>query len=114
MNAYDNSILYTDYLVHDAIETLRSIPDRRGAVIFISDHGESLGEGGLYMHGVPMAVAPKVQTEIPFLIWTNDSTLSRDSTREASQYNVFHTVLGFLGVESPVYDPALDLLRPAE
>ncbi len=114
INAYDNTILYTDKLVHNAIQTLRDIPDRRGAVIYISDHGESLGEGNLYMHGVPMSVAPKVQTEIPFVIWTNDSTLSPDPAREASQYNVFHTVLGFLGIDSPVYDPALDLLRPAK
>ena len=111
MNAYDNTILYTDRLVHDAIETLREIPDRRGAVIYISDHGESLGEDGLYMHGLPMSVAPKVQKEIPFLIWTNDSTLTPDRNREASQHNVFHTVLGFLGIDSPVYDPSLDLLR---
>lgn len=114
MNAYDNTILYTDYLVHSAIEMLRSVPDRRGAVIYVSDHGESLGEGGLYMHGVPMSVAPKVQTEIPFIVWTNDSTINIDARREASQYNVFHSVLGFLGIESPVYDPDLDLFRPSD
>ncbi len=111
MNAYDNTILYTDWLIHNAIEAIRATPDRRGAVIYVSDHGESLGEGGLYMHGVPMSVAPKVQTEIPFIVWTNDSTVSIDPSREASQYNVFHSVLGFLGIESPVYDSSLDLFR---
>ncbi len=114
MNAYDNTIVYTDWLVHNAIESVKDIPDRRACVIYVSDHGESLGEGNLYMHGVPMSVAPKVQTEIPFIVWTNDSTLSIDPHREASQYNVFHTVLGFLGIDSPVYDPSRDLFRPAE
>lgn len=111
MNAYDNTILYTDWLVHKAIETVDSIPGRRGAVIYVSDHGESLGEGNLYMHGVPMSVAPKVQTEIPFIVWANDSTIRVDASKEASQYNVFHSVLGFLGIDSPVYNPSLDLFR---
>lgn len=111
MNAYDNTILYTDWLVHNAIETVKDIPGRRACVIYVSDHGESLGEDNLYMHGVPMSVAPKVQIEIPFIVWTNDSTLSIDPTREASQYNVFHTVLSFLGIDSPVYDPSYDLFR---
>lgn len=111
MNAYDNTILYTDWLVDKAIRTVDGIPGRRAAVIYVSDHGESLGEGNLYMHGVPMSVAPKVQTEIPFIVWTNDSTVKIDPSTEASQYNVFHSVLGFLGIDSPVYDPALDLFR---
>ena len=54
MNAYDNTIVYTDYLIHSVIEILRGIPQRRSCVIFVSDHGESLGEGNLYMHGVPI------------------------------------------------------------
>lgn len=108
-NAYDNTILYTDYLVHSVIDTLRAIPDRRGCVIFVSDHGESLGEGNLYMHGVPMSIAPKVQTEIPFIVWTSDSTLTVDPAKPASQYHVFHSVLRFLGIDSPVYNPEFDI-----
>lgn len=111
INAYDNTILYTDYLVHNAIEALREVPDRRGCVLFVSDHGESLGEGNLYMHGLPMSVAPKVQTEIPFIVWTNDPTLNVDPSIPVSQHHVFHSVLHFLGIDSPVYDPAKDIFK---
>lgn len=109
MNAYDNTIVYTDYLVHSVIEILRGIPQRRGCVIFVSDHGESLGEGNLYMHGVPMAVAPKEQVEIPFIVWTSDGNMKIKADRKAEQYNVFHSVMSFLGVESPIYDKDMDI-----
>ena len=111
VNGYDNTILYTDRLVHNVIDTLKNMPDVRGCVIFISDHGESLGEGNLYMHGVPMAIAPKVQTEIPFIIWTSDNTLKIDPNREGSQYDIFHTVLRFLGMKSPIYNPERDIFN---
>ena len=104
MNAYDNTIVYTDYLLHSVIEMLRGIPERRSCMIFVSDHGESLGEGNLYMHGVPMLVAPKEQIEIPFIVWTSDEELQTDPTEKAGQYHVFHSILSFLGIESPVYD----------
>lgn len=109
INAYDNTILYTDHILHSVIDTLRNIPDRRSCMIFVSDHGESLGEGNLYMHGVPLSVAPKVQTEIPFIVWTSDSTLSVDPGKSVSQYHVFHSVLRFLDVDSPVYNPDFDI-----
>lgn len=79
MNAYDNTIVYTDYLIHSVIEILRGIPQRRSCVIFVSDHGESLGEGNLYMHGVPILVAPKEQIEIPFIVWTSDEAAGNRS-----------------------------------
>ena len=109
MNAYDNTIVYTDYLVHSVIEILREIPERRGCVMFVSDHGESLGEGNLYMHGVPMAVAPKEQVEIPFIVWTSDRNMKVDASREVGQYHVFHSVLSFLGIESPIYNGEMDI-----
>ena len=109
MNAYDNTIVYTDYLVHSVIGILREIPQRRGCVIFVSDHGESLGEGNLYMHGVPMAVAPKEQIEIPFIVWTSDKNLKIEAGRKVEQYNVFHSVMSFLGIESPIYDKEMDI-----
>lgn len=93
------------------IDSLRNIPDWRSCVMFVSDHGESLGEGNLYMHGVPMSMAPKVQTEIPFIVWTSDSTLKIDPKREASQYHVFHSILDFLDVKSPVYNPDYDIFH---
>lgn len=112
MNAYDNTIIYTDRLLHSVIDTLRNIPDRRSCMLFVSDHGESLGEGNLYMHGVPMSLAPKVQTEIPFIVWTSDTTLHVDPSLKATQYHVFHSVLDFLDIKSPVYDANLDIFQP--
>ena len=104
MNAYDNTILYTDYLVHSVIEILKEIPQRRSCMLFVSDHGESLGEGNLYMHGVPMAIAPKEQIEVPFIVWTSDKSLTVDASKPVGQYHVFHSVMSFLGVESPIFD----------
>ncbi len=109
INAYDNTIVYTDWLVHQTIEILREIPEMRSSVMFVSDHGESLGENNLYMHGVPLSVAPREQIEIPFIVWTSDDSTSVDNSGEVGHYNVFHSVLGFLGIESPVYDGSLDI-----
>ena len=104
MNAYDNSILYTDYLIHSAIEILKEFTDRRTCMLYVSDHGESLGEGNLYMHGVPMSIAPKEQIEIPFIVWTSEGAAEIKELSEVGQYHVFHSVMDFLGVESPVFD----------
>ena len=71
VNAYDNTIRYTDFLLDSLINTLRSMKDWHSAMIFISDHGESLGENKMFMHGLPMKLAPKVQYEIPFFVWTS-------------------------------------------
>lgn len=109
MNAYDNTIVYTDYLVHSVIEMLRGIPQRRSCVMFVSDHGESLGEGNLYMHGLPLKVAPKEQFEIPFIVWTSDKTMKINNKEKVGQYHVFHSVLSFLGIQSPVYDKKMDI-----
>jgi lipid A ethanolaminephosphotransferase len=73
-------------------------------MIYVSDHGESLGEGNLYMHGVPMSMAPKEQIEIPFIVWTSDNELKIKELEEVEQYHVFHSVMNFLGIESPIYD----------
>lgn len=107
MNAYDNTIIYTDYLLHSIIEILRSIPEARSCMIYVSDHGESLGENNLYMHGVPMKMAPKEQIEIPFIVWSSSGEI--DAEKTVDQYNIFHSVLSFLGIDSPVYDSSLDI-----
>lgn len=111
INAYDNSILYTDALINRAISVADELKDWKVTVLFISDHGESLGENGLYMHGVPRSIAPKEQYEIPFILWTNDPAVRYKDCDIASQYNVFHTVLHLLGIVSPVYDPEMDLIK---
>ena len=112
-NAYDNSIVYTDWLIHSVIETVREIPGRRGCVLFVSDHGESLGENNLYMHGVPMAMAPREQIEIPFVVWTSDPSLRVKPLEEVGQHHVFHSVLDFFRIESPVFDENLSIFEPS-
>lgn len=112
INSYDNTIVYTDYLVHSVIDMLRSdFPDRRSCVIFISDHGESLGEGGLYMHGVPKNMAPDAQLDIPFIVWTSDGAASIKDTGIVGHYHIYHSVLNFLGMDSPIYDESKNIFE---
>ncbi len=110
INAYDNTILYTDYLVNEVIESMKCLTDYRSCVMFISDHGESLGENNLYMHGVPMAMAPKEQVEIPFIVWTSDSSKIK-AIDEAGQYHIFHSTMDFLSIDSPVYDSQMSIFE---
>ena len=107
INAYDNTILYTDYLIHSGIEQLRRLEGWRSTLLFVSDHGESLGENNLYMHGMPKSMAPREQFEIPFIVWTSDGRTTTQS--EVGQYHVFHTVLNALSIESEVYNPEYDI-----
>lgn len=115
VNAYDNGIRYTDYLLDSLINTLRDMKDWKTAMIFISDHGESLGENKVFMHGLPMRLAPKVQYEIPFLVWTSDQfrEYKPDSELPAvlEQHYVFHSVLNLLSVESPAYNKEFDIFK---
>lgn len=101
INAYDNTILYTDYIIDQAIEELKKLKDWRSSLIYVSDHGESLGEKNLYMHGVPMAVAPKQQYQIPFIVWSESRQVK--DVDDIDQGYVFHSVLNFLSIESPEY-----------
>lgn len=112
VNAYDNTILYTDYLVHSVIDMLKSeFPDRRSCVIFISDHGESLGEDGNYMHGIPKSMAPAVQIDIPFIVWTSDNSLNIKDQPIFGHHNIYHSVMYFLGLESPIYDESKNIFE---
>jgi lipid A ethanolaminephosphotransferase len=113
VNAYDNTILYTDHLLGRVIAALASQPDSRSVMLYVSDHGESLGEYGLYLHGTPAALAPAVQKEIPFLVWTSPAfARGRAPLQLRSAYSqdfVFHSVLGALGIGGPVYEREFDL-----
>lgn len=104
MNSYDNTILYTDYLLSETIGMLKGLEGWKTGLVFLSDHGESLGEGNLYMHGVPMAIAPREQYEIPFILWSSDPEETYKPAEELNQYQVFHSILHFLGAYSPIYD----------
>ena len=81
-------------------------------MIFVSDHGESLGEKNLYMHGLPLSLAPKEQYDIPFIVWTSDNSLKQQQTENSlSQNHVFHSVLNFLGIQGPVYNEKLNIFK---
>lgn len=111
INAYDNSILYTDYLVHTAIDELRSLKEWRSTLLFVSDHGESLGENNLYMHGMPKSMAPREQFDIPFIVWLSDSERTIRDIECAEQYHIFHTVLSSLSVDSEIYNAEYDIFN---
>ena len=113
-NAYDNSIAYTDRVLAGAIGWLQQ---QRTAfeplMLYVSDHGESLGENGLYLHGLPYAVAPREQTHVPMVVWTPSAErrqcLAAQRDAPLSHDNLFHTVAGALGIRASEYRAALDL-----
>lgn len=111
LNAYDNTIVYTDYILHSVIEDLKELKEYKSSMIFVSDHGESLGEKNLYMHGVPISIAPKEQYEIPFIVWVSDHSKQLKPNETLTQNHVFHSVLKFLNVESPVYDEKMNIFK---
>jgi len=119
-NSYDNTIAYTDHVIAAAIDALSEQGDRFDAsLIYVSDHGESLGEHNLYLHGMPYRLAPAEQTTVPLIVWLGQdhnidrpTTIACDSSAAeapVSHDNLFHTELGLLGVSTEVYEPAMDL-----
>lgn len=122
MNTYDNTILYTDSVLSKTIDALKAQQSTLNtALVYLSDHGESLGENGLYLHGTPYMLAPEQQTHIPFMFWLSkdyqqnfgvDAQCLRDqAAKEAvSQDNLFSTVLGMMNIRTSVYQPQMDLL----
>jgi len=119
VNAYDNTLLYTDHILASIIDALKAHQDRVvPAMIYMSDHGESLGEHGLYLHGAPYIVAPSQQTHVPFVLWqgsemkalADQDCLSLRASKPASHDDLFHTALGLMAVQTSVYEPKLDVL----
>ncbi|WP_394265302.1 phosphoethanolamine--lipid A transferase EptA [Bergeyella zoohelcum] len=111
INAYDNTIVYTDYLLHKIITELQSLEGYTSSMIFVSDHGESLGEKNLYMHGLPMTLAPKEQYEIPFIVWTSEGAKPIIPTTPLTQNHVFHSVLDFLSIRSAVFKKEMSVYK---
>ncbi|MGF1902572.1 phosphoethanolamine--lipid A transferase [Aliivibrio sifiae] len=121
-NVYDNTLVYTDYVIAQTIEKLKTYSDKYNVVmLYISDHGESLGENGLYLHGAPYMIAPKEQTHVPWYIWMSDdyanqkgidkkSVIEKAATGQYSHDNLFHTMLGLYGVKTDAKDNALDIM----
>jgi len=111
INAYDNTIVYTDYILATLIESLKQLDEYSSTMLYVSDHGESLGENNLYMHGIPISLAPKEQLEIPFIVWLSENSRELKENKELSQHHVFHSVLDFLAIESPIYDEKMSIYK---
>ncbi len=117
VNTYDNAILYTDYFLSKTIDILKEIKTHKTALIYISDHGESLGEKNLYLHGIPYYIAPQEQTHVPFIIWFSENfkkdinmkCLTDKINLKLSHDNLPHTLLGIFGINSSAYDPEMDI-----
>ncbi len=123
-NTYDNTILYIDYIVDKAIKLLQSKQDKfTTSLVYLSDHGESLGENGVYLHGLPWSIAPETQKHVPMLLWlsgdyqqrygvSSQCLQQRAKTDPYSQDNLFSTLLGLLGVDTHEYQATDDILTP--
>jgi len=119
VNAYDNSIRYTDAFLSKTIDQLKKHKEKSTSLIYMSDHGESLGENGIYLHGLPYSIAPKTQTQVPFFMWLSDNykldhpkhedCLVEQSKKPAHHDNLFHTVLGMFDIKTSIYDRSFDL-----
>jgi lipid A ethanolaminephosphotransferase len=105
------------------VETLKENSTQLNvAMLYISDHGESLGEGGLYLHGMPYSIAPETQTKVPFILWVDDNKIRDDGLDYAcierrakndnfSHDNLSHTLLGLMNIETEAKDKSLDILE---
>jgi len=111
-NAYDNTLLYTDYFLSKTIALLKQHHTSHDTtMIYMSDHGESLGENGLYLHGLPYFMAPDAQTHVASFIWRGENQKQTNINKEYSHDNLFHTLLGLFQVQTKVYDKNMDILK---
>ena len=118
-NAYDNTIRYTDSLIADLISQLEELDDVNSTLIYVADHGQSLGEGGYYLHGAPIAIAPLEQREVPFLVWMSKGFQQSRSIKNAEILRditfphdfPFHSVMGAFGMRSDIYKPQFDIFH---
>ena len=120
INSYDNTILYTDYILAGIIKRLQQQPALQTGMWYVSDHGESTGEHGLYLHGAPYVIAPSQQTHIPMLMWFSQQwqqqapqllpCLKAQQAKPRSQDNLFPSLLSILDIKTQVINPQLDLL----
>ena len=120
VNTYDNTILYADHISASVIDILKEHPKWESGMMYVSDHGESLGENGVYLHGLPYAIAPETQTRVPMVIWMSNTMKKADHIDYAclkkkaaegkfSHDNISHSLLTLMESQSKVYDPKLDI-----
>lgn len=123
-NAYDNAILYTDHFLSKTIALLKKNEDRfEAAMFYVSDHGESLGENNMYLHGLPYMLAPEAQIHVPMIMWFDKGfdgdeidipALRNKLGNRYTHDNVFHTILGLFELETPIYNEGLDIIDHQE
>ncbi|WP_190339749.1 phosphoethanolamine transferase [Vibrio sp. S11_S32] len=125
-NVYDNTLIYTDYFLSQVVKTLQQYSDKYNvAMMYISDHGESLGEHGLYLHGTPYSLAPKEQTTVPWQMWipkqyAQQKNINLDCVKRESQKtgyshdNFFHSLIGFMGVTTKEKNEQQDLFSSCQ
>lgn len=121
INSYDNTILYTDFVLSQLIQTLEQNNNYQTGLWYLSDHGESTGERGMYLHGAPYSIAPSQQTHIPMLMWFSnqwkteqpelEKCLVNQKSSQLSQDNLFPTLLSILNIKSATIDPKLNMLQ---
>jgi lipid A ethanolaminephosphotransferase len=123
VNVYDNTLVYTDYILSLVISVIQDYSDQYNvAMLYLSDHGESLGENGLYLHGTPYAFAPQEQTKVPWFMWLSEQYLQaknidnpclieKSNNESFSHDNLFHTLLGLYGVKTTIKDETLDIIE---
>ena len=116
INTYDNTIAYTDFVLSKVIEQLEELPKNyKTSMLYVSDHGESLGESGVYLHGLPYSFSPQQQRHIPMLLWSNNNQHHTNCMKEQaknqafSHDNLFHSLLGWLSISSTAYQSQLDI-----
>jgi lipid A ethanolaminephosphotransferase len=120
VNSYDNTIAYTDHFLASVIKWLKAHESTaQAAILYIADHGESLGENNIYLHGLPYAIAPDVQKRVPWITWLSTSFAARsridhtclqnNADQALSHDNLFHSVLGLVGVQTAMYQRSLDV-----
>ena len=124
VNAYDNSIAYTDHVLAATIDWARNQTNYAPALLYVSDHGESLGEYGVFLHGLPYPFAPEAQKHVAMVAWLGEGAAARDRLDVAclrrrldeplSHDHLYHSVLGLLDVTTPTYDRRLDIWSPCK
>ena len=118
VNTYNNTIAYTDYIINETINLLKANEEKyETTLIYVSDHGESLGENGVYLHGLPYMIAPEDQKHVPAIFYFGEKLkaqreqLQLKASERFSHDNLFHTLLGLFAVKTVEYKPTLDILR---
>ena len=117
-NSYDNTILYTDYFLSQVVKFLKNNSKTHAtAMLYMADHGESLGENGIYLHSMPYFIAPDYQKHIGAMMWLSDDfkkyrdELEKRKDEKFSQDNLFDSILGIMDIKTKVYDKKLDVFH---